>query len=227
METRYIEIRSAEGGMDAKLFSNDLTNAFKKFATQRNWKSELVESGNPIVLKIQSKNKDIHILDNASGGYRVQRVPPTEKKGRVHTSTVTVAILSSPPKSKIVFNDIDFSIEWFSGTGKGGQKKNKVKSSCKVKHIPTGIVETRQGRHREVNKSSAIEALKLRVLDNDNKSLAEDFSHIRKNKIGTGMRGDKIITLRQQDDFVTNHLNGKTTTFKKFMKGQLDIICDK
>lgn len=160
-----------------------------------------------------------------AGGHRIQRIPPTEKRGRVHTSTVTVALIDENQTKKININDNDLNIVWFSGTGKGGQHRNKHQNSCKVTHLPTGISESRQGRIRNTNLNEAKNAIEKRV-EEYYKNLKDDkVSKNRKKQVGTGMRGDKTFTYRFQDDTVKNHQNGKTMKLKKYLNGNmLDIL---
>lgn len=121
-------------------------------------------------------------------------------------------------------DDSDFKIEWFSGTGSGGQHRNKKQNSCRMTHIPTGLVETRQGRKRESNLKQAKGAL-LERLNNAKESQAKGkLASIRKNQVGSGMRGDKIRTYRFQDDKVTDHNTGKKAKCSKVMKGHFNLL---
>ena len=168
---------------------------------------------------------DLSGLENECGGHRIQRVPPTERKGRVHTSTVTVAVIdrieanraSSIPES-------DLKIEWYSGTGAGGQHRNKHQNSARVTHIPTGIVATAQCRSRQNSLAEAMENIQKQV-DNIrqnqyNKNIASD----RKQQVGSGMRGDKIRTYRFQDDVVKDHVRETTASVKKVLAGNFDLL---
>ena len=167
-------------------------------------------------------------MDNESGGHRIQRVPPTEKRGRVHTSTVTVSVLD--PNLEITdsnytkLSDEHFRIEWFSGTGAGGQHRNKKQNSCRVIHVPTGIVESRQGRNRESNLKDAKLAILTTLKEKQYNQRNEKFSHIAKNQRGSGMRGDKIRTYRFQDDEVVDHKSEKTAKASKVMKGNFNLL---
>jgi peptide chain release factor 1 len=166
-------------------------------------------------------------LSAETGGHRFQRVPPTEKRGRVHTSTVTVAVIDQEISLNKLFerrSDDDFKIEWFSGTGKGGQHRNKHQNSCRVIHIPTGLKQERQGRHREVNLRDAKQAL-IDMLDE--KLSTEKYgkiADIRKGQLGSGMRGDKGRTIRYQDNMARNHQNGRTCRADKLMEGWFDLL---
>jgi len=162
-------------------------------------------------------------LENEAGGHRIQRNPPTERKGRVHTSTVTVAVID-PTIQKTEFKDTDFKIEWFSGTGAGGQNRNKVQNSCKITHIQSGIVSTAQTRSRinslNLAKSSLLE--KLKALEESTRN--KEISSYRKEQVGSGMRGDKIRTYRFQDDIVKDHITGKSASVKQVLKGNFDLL---
>jgi len=115
-------------------------------------------------------------------------------------------------------------VDWFSGTGKGGQKRNKSQTSCRVKHIPTGFIETRQGRSRIQNFNDAKEALIKKLDDYINEKNYIIISNVKRKQVGSGMRGDKIRTIRFQDDQVINHKNNKTMSAKKYMKGFINEI---
>ena len=155
-------------------------------------------------------------------------MPPTEKRGRVHTSTVTVSVINP----NLIDNNDDyqklsddhFRVEWFSGTGAGGQHRNKKMNSCRLIHIPTGLVEARQGRKRESNLRDAKEAL-LQLLSNSQQSHRDgQLNRVKKNQIGSGMRGDKIRTYRFQDDQVVDHQTGKSARVSKVMKGKFNLL---
>lgn len=131
-------------------------------------------------------------------------------------------------KSKIV-NDLlidpeHFRIEWFSGTGAGGQFRNKHQNSCRVIHIPTGISETRQSRSRDSNLFDAMEALKRTLKQKQDEQIHDIQSLEKKNKLGSGQRGDKLLTIQFQNDRVTHHLTGKYCRVKDFMNGKMNLI---
>jgi peptide chain release factor 1 len=165
---------------------------------------------------------------NESGGHRIQRVPPSEKRGRVHTSTVTVAVMSTveiDSQSPLLRRGKDdFKIEWFSGSGAGGQHRNRHLNCSRIWHVPTGLKQERQGRSREANYRDAMAAL-IAMLDDRLRSgskAAED--DVRRQQIGSGMRGDKRRTYRFQDDIVVDHVTGKSTQASKAMKGAISQL---
>lgn len=170
--------------------------------------------------------KDLSGLSNEIGGHRIQRVPPNEKRGRVHTSTVTVALTSSlavsssdPLRQR---SEEDFRVEWFSGSGAGGQHRNRHLNCSRIVHVPTGLKQERQGRSREANYRDAMAAL-IAMLDgrlrSGSKAVEDD---VRRQQIGSGMRGDKRRTYRFQDDTVVDHVTGKSMQASKAMRGLMD-----
>lgn len=166
-------------------------------------------------------------MDQEAGGHRIQRIPPTEKRGRVHTSTVTVAVID--PEKQIdtkysLRDDEHFKIEWFSGTGKGGQHRNKHQNSCRIIHVPSGLKQECQGRKREANKRDAMLALNKLLDEKEQGVKYSAFSATRKGQVGSGMRGDKFRTYRFQDDQVIDHRTGKRAKCSKVMKGRFDVL---
>lgn len=166
-------------------------------------------------------------LIQEAGGHRLQRVPPTERKGRVHTSTVTVAVLGNDVAANPIYDmrdEKDFYVEWFSGTGKGGQKRNKSQSCCRLYHLPTGLMESRQGRSRDNNFNDAKATLCEQLDLEKNGQVHSENAAIKKDQVGSGMRGDKIRTIRFQDDQATDHRTSKSITAKKYMRGFMDEL---
>lgn len=170
--------------------------------------------------------KDLSGLSNEIGGHRIQRVPPNEKRGRVHTSTVTVALTSASQASErdplTRRSEADFRIEWFSGSGAGGQHRNRHLNCARLIHIPTGLKQERQGRSREANYRDAMAAL-VAMLDDHLRSGSKAVEdNVRRHQIGSGMRGDKRRTYRFQDDAVVDHVTGKSMQASKAMRGLMD-----
>lgn len=155
-------------------------------------------------------------------------MPPTEKRGRVHTSSVTVAVINPGSfQARPEFlrrSETDFRVEWFSGTGKGGQKRNKSQSCARVIHIPSGLSETRQGRSRESNFHEAKEAL-LQTLERKASGQVDfELMSTRKDQMGSGMRGDKRRTYRSQDNQVHDHVTGKRSTWDRVLRGAFEEL---
>lgn len=175
-------------------------------------------------MTIEVEGDDLTELNNEAGGHRIQRVPPTERKGRVHTSTVTVAIIDPRDVKEVTFNDKDFRIEWYSGTGAGGQHRNKHQNSCRLTHIPTGMVATAQCRSRENSLNEAKSTLLSRLNNAATNGLQMEESQARKAQIGSGMRGDKRRTYRFQDDIVKDDINGSSASVAKVLAGNFDLL---
>jgi peptide chain release factor 1 len=174
---------------------------------------------------VEISGLDLAQLSNESGGHRLQRIPPTERKGRVHTSTVTVAVLdSSKYQHNTEFSEKDFRLEWFSGTGCGGQYRNKHQNSARITHVPTGIVETAQCRSREASQRDAMTRLKQRLQQSAEFKAYQQRSKERKQQVGSGMRGDKVRTYRFQDDIATDHRNNKKVSLARVMAGNFELL---
>lgn len=179
----------------------------------------------PGEVHIEVEGPDLTQLSNEPGGHRLQRIPPTERKGRVHTSTVTVAVLDSTNgRQDHSTKSNDFRIEWFSGTGAGGQHRNKHQNSARITHIPTGLVETAQCRSRESSQREAMQRLLERLSHMSRSEHHANLSVVRKDQMGSGQRGDKVRTYRFQDDIATNHLNGKKANLSKIMDGCFELL---
>lgn len=177
----------------------------------------------PGELFIEVEGQDLTELDNEAGGHRIQRIPPTERKGRVHTSTVTVAVIGAEIQQK-AYKDTDFSISWFSGTGAGGQHRNKHQNSCRITHLPTGLVATAQCRSRLNSLEQAKSALLAQLNGAASREFYSGIASDRKQQVGSGMRGDKIRTYRFQDDVVKDHITGKSGSVKQVLKGYFDLM---
>lgn len=176
-------------------------------------------------VNIEIEGQGCNALEAEAGGHRIQRIPPTEKRGRVHTSTVTVAVME--PGGAMVpvsIPDRDLQVTWFSGTGKGGQHRNKHQNSCRVIHLPTGLSETRQSREKEANLRDAKAALSERIARLSAERNAAANAGFRREQLGSGMRGDKTVTIRFQDDIITHHVTGKTGSARRYMRGEMDAV---
>ncbi len=221
---KILEIRAAEGGKDAKLFVNDLAIIYEKTFQKLGWKSQR-SSERDGFLSLEVVGKNLTQLNKEAGGHRIQRIPPTENRGRVHTSTVTVAVLDEDYGAQAKYalrEDHHFHYELFKSTGCGGQKKNKTLSAVKCIHLPTGVKQERDSRSQSKNKIEARSAV-IRLLD----AMAAGESSanknaLRSNMVGSGMRGDKIRTYRFQEDIVIDHKSGKKWNLKQLLRGNID-----
>jgi peptide chain release factor 1 len=174
---------------------------------------------------LEVEGADLSGLDNEPGGHRIQRVPPTERKGRVHTSTVTVAVIDRMTEiESVTIPPNDLKVEWYSGTGAGGQHRNKHQNSARITHIPSGIVVTAQCRSRQNSYNEAMAEIQQRVDQIQTNQYNNTVAGNRKLQVGSGMRGDKIRTYRFQDDRVQDHLSGKTAKCSAVLKGNFDLL---
>lgn len=160
-----------------------------------------------------------------SGGHRWQRVPPTEKRGRVQTSTVTVAVLPVPKASDVRLNDRDLDWKTCRGSGAGGQHRNVTDSAVQLTHKPTGIqVRVESERSQRANRDAARAMLAARLQDAAEQARASARSSERRRQVGSGMRGDKVRTYREQDDTVRDHRTGKTAKLRNVRRGELALL---
>lgn len=181
------------------------------------------------MLSLAISGDGVERMRQEAGGHRIQRVPPTETRGRVHTSTVTVAVLGglqSPQESRTsrIDNPQDFDICWFSGSGAGGQNRNKKMACCRITHISTGIVRSAQTRSRENSYRLAMAAL---IEELDRLAAATDHAEVndaRKRQLGSGERGDKRRTLRFQNDLATDHVSGRRSRVSDLMAGRFELL---
>lgn len=173
------------------------------------------------------ETQDIPGFRHEAGGHRIQRIPENEKRGRVHSSTVTVSVLNEAETANADLmrrGKEDFTYRWFSGTGKGGQNRNKVQACLELTHRPTGTSVTIQGRSRVANEREAMDALVAKLAATAGSARHAATNDVRSKQIGTGMRGDKRRTLRFQDDAVVDHVTGKTCKASQFMRGNIDLL---
>lgn len=166
-------------------------------------------------------------LIEEAGGHRIQRIPPGERRGRVHSSTVTIAVLDSQQQASQCYrqtNPEDFEISFYSGTGPGGQNRNKVQASARIVHKHTGITRTSQTRSRENSVRLAMEAIMQDLAAYEKQEIANQVGVERKQQVGTGQRGDKRRTYRTQEDQVHDHISGKTARMSDVMKGNPNLL---
>ena len=220
---RVIEIRSAEGGDDSKFFVKDLAAAYIKLFGRLGWKHRLLDTRDGEI-SIEVEGQDLTGLKNEQGGHRIQRVPPTERRGRVHSSTVTVAVMDKVCTKSYEFNDKDFEVQWYSGTGAGGQHRNKHQNSCRIIHRSSGIVATAQCRSRENSFEEAKRAVLSKLNSANTIELHAQISVKRKEQVGSGERGDKVRTYRFQDNTVKDHRTEKSARASDVLEGKFDLL---
>ncbi|MEZ0231012.1 MAG: peptide chain release factor-like protein [Planctomycetota bacterium] len=163
-------------------------------------------------------------FEREAGGHRWQRVPPTEKRGRVHSSTVTVAVLREPSAHELVLDARDLRIETVRGTGPGGQHKNKTESAVRITHIPTGTTASADSRSQHQNRELALAVLRARLLEQRAVAEISSRNEQRRQQVGSGQRADKIRTVSEQNGVVTNHQNGKRLDLKTYKRGFVEQL---
>jgi peptide chain release factor 1 len=155
-----------------------------------------------------------------AGGHRFQRIPPTEKRGRVQSSTITVAVLDELAEPELVIRDEDLEWSMCRASGKGGQHLQKTDSAVQLVHVPTGLSVRIEGeRSQYYNKRAALATLRERLLAANRSAAASARATERRDQVGSGMRGDKRRTIRVQDDTVTDHVSGRTWRFRDYVRG--------
>lgn len=222
-QTAYLEIRGATGGDEAKLWGQELLRMYMRFAAKKGWKTELVDES---ILKLTG-HSTFDLLKNESGVHRVQRVPVTEKRGRIHTSTATVAVLPKMASNEIVINPQDLDWQFTRAGGHGGQNVNKVSTAVRLTHRPSGIVvQAREERFQERNREIALELLRSKLWERSELEKEKTVAGYR-SAIGRGMRSEKIRTYNFPQDRVTDHrLKKSWGNLEKIVDGDLDKVVE-
>jgi peptide chain release factor 1 len=224
MEKINLEIRDAEGGTDAKLLVNVMQDIYIKAAKNNNIDWLITEERLGFV-SIWLTGKNVKSLfKNEVGNHRWQRVPPTERKGRVHTSSITVALLEENNYKEVDLRPDEYRLETTRGTGNGGQHKNTTDSCVVVTHLSTGIKVVRDGRNQHRNKEEALEELKRRVNEFYRTGHISEVVEERREQIGNGDRGDKRRTYRVKDAIVIDHITGKSASLKDILRGKIELL---
>lgn len=171
-----------------------------------------------------SGNNVKSIFGNEVGVHRFQRIPPTEKRGRVHTSSITVAVLDKDEYHEVKILPHEVSITYSKGTGAGGQNRDKNMSCVIITHLPTGIKASKNSRHQHKNKEAAMEEITKRVNYFYKTGHIQEEVDDRRDQIGKGNRGDKRRTYRVKDNIVIDHVTGKTARYKDIIKGKITLL---
>ena len=229
-----VEIRGGAGGEESALFANSLFRMYSMYAEARGWKPDIL-SANPTEL---GGYKEISFMIEGDGAYsrfkfesgvhRVQRVPETESQGRIHTSTVTVAVLPEAQEVDIEINPVDLQIDTFRSSGAGGQHINKTESAIRITHIPTGtVVECQDERSQHKNKDKAMKILRSRILEAEREKQSSEIAGERRSQVGTGDRSERIRTYNYPQGRVSDHRIGLTLyKLEAILNGDLDELID-
>jgi peptide chain release factor 1 len=229
-----LEIRPAAGGDEAGLFAAELFRAYQRFADSQGWRFTVLDVDENDVGGIKGATAGIEgrgvfaKLKYESGVHRVQRVPATESQGRIHTSTVTVAVLPEAEEVDVAINDADLRIDTYRASGAGGQHVNKTDSAVRITHIPTGIVVAMQEeKSQHKNRAKAMKVLRARIYDMQRQAVQNARAADRRAQVGTGDRSERIRTYNIPQGRVTDHRIGLTLhRIERVLQGEFGEIVD-
>ena len=230
----FVEIRAGAGGDEAGLFAADLARMYTKYSERQKWKVEVMDSHptgvggfKEIVLFVQGRGAWSR-LKFERGVHRVQRVPQTESSGRIHTSTVTVAVLPEAEDVDIKVEEKDIRVDVYRSSGPGGQGVNTTDSAVRLTHIPTGLVVTCQDERSQIkNRAKALRVLKARLLERAQEEQAAAIAADRRSQVGTGERSERIRTYNFPQGRISDHrINLTLHRLPAVLEGDLDEIVD-
>jgi len=227
-----VEIRAGTGGEEAGLFVADLFRMYSRYTQSKKWKVNLINTSpsgtggfREVVFEVKGKGT-FSQLKHERGVHRVQRVPETEASGRIHTSTVTVAVLPTVEEIELKISQDDIRMDLFHAGGAGGQNVNKVTTAVRITHLPTGLVVVCQDERSQLkNKTKAMAVLRARIFDQEQRKQSAEIDKQRKKQVGTGERAEKIRTYNFPQDRVTDHrLNSTFHNLPQIMDGDIEDI---
>lgn len=234
MNKIILEIRAGTGGDEAAIFAGDLARMYQRYAARRGWGFTILDTNETSLNGYKSLVAEVKgegcydALKQESGVHRVQRIPKTEKSGRVHTSTASVAILPVVEPKQVEIKESDIEVAFSRAGGPGGQNVNKIESAVRITHKPTGIViSCRVERNQHANRERAMEVLRAKLYELQRESETGSVSDLRREQIGTGERSEKIRTYNFPEDRITDHRIGKKFhNIEKVLDGDLDKIVE-
>ncbi len=229
-----LEIRAGAGGDEAAIFAGDLARMYQKYAARKGWGFAILDSNETSLNGYKSLVAEIsgegvrEALKNESGVHRVQRVPKTEKSGRVHTSTASVAVLPIVEAKEVQVNPNDLELTLSRAGGPGGQNVNKVETAVRILHKPSGIVvSSRVERSQHANREKAMEILRAKLYEIEQLKASGNLTDIRRQQIGSGDRSEKIRTYNVPQDRITDHrINKKWGRIESILDGNMDPIIE-
>ena len=235
MNKLILEIRAGAGGDEAAIFAGDLARMYQRYAAKRGWAFSILDSNETSLQGYKSLVAEVKgegcydALKLESGVHRVQRIPATEKSGRVHTSTASVAILPVVEAKEVNVNQNDLEVTFSRTGGPGGQNVNKIESGVRILHKPTGIViSCRVERNQHANRERAMEVLRAKLYELEQQRTTGNVSDIRREQVGTGDRSEKIRTYNFPEDRITDHrFSVKVHNIEKVLDGDLDALLKK
>lgn len=232
MDRLLLEIRAGAGGDEAAIFAGDLARMYQRYAERQGWKFRVLDANyttldgyKSFVAEIRGENAE-SAYRYESGVHRVQRIPKTEKAGRVHTSTASVAVMPVIEPQEFDLNPSDIEISFFRSSGPGGQNVNKVETAVRLMHRPTGVVVSSQSeRSQSANKEHAMSILRSKIYEEQQRVAAEKRGEMRRNQIGSADRSEKIRTYNFPQDRVTDHRIGKKWhNIESLLEGNMEPI---
>ncbi len=234
MQKIVLEIRAGAGGDEAAIFAGDLVRMYQRYAVKRNWGFTVIDSNQTSLGGYKSLVARVtgdgvyDALRHETGVHRVQRIPATEKAGRVHTSTATVAVLPEIEPKQLTINPNDIEVSFSRAGGPGGQNVNKVETAVRVLHKPSGIViSSRAERSQHANRETAMEILRAKLYERQIQSEAEKLGTNRNEQIGTADRSEKMRTYNFPQDRITDHrVEKKFHNIEKILDGNLEPVIE-
>jgi peptide chain release factor 1 len=229
-----LEIRAGTGGDEAALFAGELFRMYSKFAERNGWRIEVMSTSDTgigglkeVIATIEGRGV-YSKLKYESGVHRVQRVPATEASGRIHTSTVTVAVLPEAEEVDVQINDKDLRVDTFCSSGPGGQSVNTTYSAVRITHIPTGVVVSQQDEKSQIkNRAKAMKVLRSRLYEMELRKQQEAIAKDRRSQVGTGERSEKIRTYNFKENRITDHrVNFTSHRLAEVLNGDLVELLD-